>query len=924
MAETIYKKNSRNELSDEKFTYSLNIETSFGTMNIEIHATEKNEPYVKRVAQILEEDGKNVIEYFGYVPWNTLHILVDGFVSDRVSDSANGAATVRPRPWILLNTAPPHGIEHLVTRGDWVKTLVLHELIHILHLDQTSGFMKFLRYVLGSDGKLNGVTPRWFAEGIATWGEAKFTNGGRLTRGLFNFDFKNRMISKNFCKSSVCIDDPGVYPYGSNAYWVGSHFSKWIEELKPGSISCLVRENSNNIPGFLSWAFKDCLGKDYQTLFSIFQKEVVSKIDSEMKSFRETAFAKSFSQIKLRSTEHPIFSSGVQLVDDKIYINQINDQREDFLKIIDLSKKKKESVKLPDVIESILPNTHDDFLIMRSSREFRSMQSLHWLLYSTSQKKITKRFEWPKAKYVFRFKDGSFIGILFNKNTWEIWERKDGKDELIFDLPPMATLYNPEVVEKDGKKFVSFRYYDFKAKPHHEYLRVDLETAKDEVLFQSDDSLEVIGSCGTHRLLKTSKNIYSINIKNGYVSNLKEELKGIAHLKGNSQYTMILFEADPERIYSKKVDCEKWLNDNSGIELKKEETSTLTAQKNYIEDKSSYPEWDHFLPQRWGIGYSGGDSTAGWSFSTSINDPGNIHNISGSYKIYTDNDEKGGRAGYLYSNDYFDFLGSYYKEFLTSNTKSTPDSIEIIGANLQKDYYFGWLRMVPVLGYSKGRTIDFISSRKYQKYFAGLNFATENIHSDDLLRSASLDLMVTQTDSINRLDYLGYRGRTRFKFHPSYRFDILTQATYEKLDKKDFSSGVAYAGGANDFSGYSFHEFYGIQSNDAFGNEVYSGKLEFNYLLHDVYGGPKYIPLYIKRIKAILGTGLLKTDFIFIDSDKRFLRDKMLSNLYLGFGTEFSILYGGTVRLDILLTKIMSDSIVEDQIQQLALIKGSF
>jgi hypothetical protein len=924
MAETIYKKKSASELTEEKFTYAFSVKTSFGTMDIEIHATEKNEAYVKRVAQILSEDGKKVIEYFGYVPWNTLHILVDRFVSDRVSDRANGAATVRPRPWIQLNTAPPHGVEHLVTRGDWVKTLVLHELIHILHLDQTSGFMKFLRYFMGSDGKLNGVTPRWFAEGIATWGEAKFTNGGRLTRGLFNFDFKNRMISKNFCQSSVCIDDPGVYPFGSSAYWVGSHFSKWIEDRKPGAIACLVRENSNNIPGFLSWAFKDCLGKDYQSLFSIFRAEIVKSIEKEMKSFRKTSLAKSFNQIKLRKTEHPIFSSGVQLVKDKIYVNQINDLREDHLKVINLSKKSKESLRLPDVIESILPNTHEDYLILRSYREFSSENPINWLLFSTKKKKVVKRISWPKAKYLFRFEDGSYLGILFNNNTWEIWERRDGKDELIFDLPPMATLYNPEVVERDGKRFVSFRYFDFKARPNHEYLRVDLDTAKDEVLFQSDDSLEVVGSCGTHRLLKTTENIYSVNIRNGYVSNLKDELKSIAHLKGNNQYTVVLFEKDPERIYAAKVDCEKWLDDNSGIELKKDETSAPASEINYIEDKSSYPEWDHFLPHRWGIGYSGGDSTAGWTFSTSINDPGNVHNISGSYKIYSGNDENGGSASYLYNNNYFSLSSSYYKEFLTSNTKSTPDSIEMVRAVLLKDYYFGWLRLIPSLAYSKGRTIDFISNRKFQSYVGGLSFATENIHSDDLLRSASLDLSVAQTDTIGRLDYLSYRGRARIDLHPSYKFDILTQATYEKLDKNDLSSGVAYAGGANDFSGYSFHEFYGIQSNDAFGNEVYTGKLEFNYLIHDVYSGPKYIPLFIRRIKGILGTGLLKTDFIFIDSDKRFLRDKMLSNLYVGFGTEFTILYGGRVRLDILLTKIMSDSIINDQIQQLALIKGSF
>lgn len=63
-------------------------------------------------------------------------------------------------------------------------------------------------------GKLGGVTPCWFTEGIATWGEAYFTNGGCPKNNLFVTETYSCLMDDNFCDEIECLDQLLKYPYG--------------------------------------------------------------------------------------------------------------------------------------------------------------------------------------------------------------------------------------------------------------------------------------------------------------------------------------------------------------------------------------------------------------------------------------------------------------------------------------------------------------------------------------------------------------------------------------------------------------------------------------------------------------------------------------------------------------------------------------
>src|SRR5690606_439033 len=62
---------------------------------------------------------------------------IDIVLTDAV-DYANGSATPLPTNRIVLYAHPPADVAELSFTTDWLELLVLHELVHIFHLDQAS------------------------------------------------------------------------------------------------------------------------------------------------------------------------------------------------------------------------------------------------------------------------------------------------------------------------------------------------------------------------------------------------------------------------------------------------------------------------------------------------------------------------------------------------------------------------------------------------------------------------------------------------------------------------------------------------------------------------------------------------------------------------------------------------------------------
>jgi len=112
--------------------------------------------------------------------------VVDLTLGDDV-DAANGFTTVFPTSRITIYVTPPAGDHGLLFYDSWLRLVTTHELAHVFHLDRTRGIWSALQRVFGRAPGLfpNEYQPSWVIEGLATYYESRFTNGGRV-RGSFH------------------------------------------------------------------------------------------------------------------------------------------------------------------------------------------------------------------------------------------------------------------------------------------------------------------------------------------------------------------------------------------------------------------------------------------------------------------------------------------------------------------------------------------------------------------------------------------------------------------------------------------------------------------------------------------------------------------------------------------------------------------
>jgi len=112
--------------------------------------------------------------------------VVDLTLADDI-DASNGFTAVFPSSRITIFAAPPAGGHGLLFYDSWLRLVTTHELAHVFHLDRSRGLWSGLQHVFGRAPGLfpNEYQPSWVIEGLATYYESKFTNGGRV-RGSFH------------------------------------------------------------------------------------------------------------------------------------------------------------------------------------------------------------------------------------------------------------------------------------------------------------------------------------------------------------------------------------------------------------------------------------------------------------------------------------------------------------------------------------------------------------------------------------------------------------------------------------------------------------------------------------------------------------------------------------------------------------------
>ncbi|RMG18048.1 MAG: hypothetical protein D6729_07695, partial [Deltaproteobacteria bacterium] len=187
------------------------------TPHFRIHFPDGGYRFALRAARALEEAHRLLVPHLGHVPWRPTEVVL---TDD--TDSANGSATATFRPLIRGFMAPPEATSSLGHYDDFVWLLMLHEYVHILHLDTTSDLPWLGNQIFGHVFAPNGVQPLWVVEGLATYYESRLTGGGRNDSPFVDMFLRAQVAEGGLWNADrISTASPVQWPGGHGRYFYG-------------------------------------------------------------------------------------------------------------------------------------------------------------------------------------------------------------------------------------------------------------------------------------------------------------------------------------------------------------------------------------------------------------------------------------------------------------------------------------------------------------------------------------------------------------------------------------------------------------------------------------------------------------------------------------------------------------------------------
>jgi hypothetical protein len=180
---------------------------------------------------------------FGYDPSERVTLLLADF-----SDAGNAAAGTVPRNLMAVQISPLNFAFETIAVNERMTTLMDHELVHVVTMDQAAGRDRTFRKLFG--GKVTPIAehpesllywyltapraaaPRWYHEGIAVFVDTWMAGG--LGRAQSGYD---EMVFRAMVKDALPFYDPlGLVSEGTkidfqtqvNSYLYGTRFMTWL------------------------------------------------------------------------------------------------------------------------------------------------------------------------------------------------------------------------------------------------------------------------------------------------------------------------------------------------------------------------------------------------------------------------------------------------------------------------------------------------------------------------------------------------------------------------------------------------------------------------------------------------------------------------------------------------------------------------
>lgn len=192
-------------------------------------------------------------------------------VLDDSTDQANGFATFFPFNLVGINLSEPSPDSQLAAKRSWLDLVLVHELTHIFNLNAAAEPFLILRRVFGSQPALYPAVqlPPWVIEGLAVYGESRFTEDGRLDHPPYALMLGAARRDNLFPGWREIGGMPAAWPGPTAKYLFGAGFMQFLAD-KYGAASLrqyLLRATSRLVLLSSSRDFNKTFGAPLATLW---------------------------------------------------------------------------------------------------------------------------------------------------------------------------------------------------------------------------------------------------------------------------------------------------------------------------------------------------------------------------------------------------------------------------------------------------------------------------------------------------------------------------------------------------------------------------------------------------------------------------------------------------------------------------------
>ncbi len=239
-----------------------------------IYYPKGHEQVAQRVLSLCEEVHKDVTGFLGFEPQPCPIVLDPG------TDIFNGYLSLFPSRISLYET-PLYSLRGIGPGSDLLDLVFTHEYTHYVHITTSLGWYGGLTDILGKGLAVSNIfSPGWITEGITTYTETLFTDGGRGRSPLFKAEMRSFTEGPGLWNlNSAAVTSPYAPP-GQRIYLAGYHLVDFLNRTYgQDTFTRMSKYQAEHPLGGSSEALEKVTGKSPQQFYRDFLNDFLARSD---------------------------------------------------------------------------------------------------------------------------------------------------------------------------------------------------------------------------------------------------------------------------------------------------------------------------------------------------------------------------------------------------------------------------------------------------------------------------------------------------------------------------------------------------------------------------------------------------------------------------------------------------------------------